>query len=82
MAIDWTKPLEFIDGTPVVLEPHDPKEDAAHTNGPNGTPDSEGDYWITSEEEGVRLRGYASLCVSSDGAEDGEPLVRNRGQTV
>lgn len=42
MSIDWTKPIELLDGTPVRLQT---KEEMAGVYG--GTnPDRDGDYWI------------------------------------
>lgn len=70
--IDWTKPLELIDGTPVVLEPHDPNE--SYSNGPNGEPDEDGDYWIVREDGKPWPQGRLR-CVADD-----EPDVRNREQ--
>ena len=58
--IDWTKPLELMDGTPVVLV--------------GGSPDDDGDYWI-SREDGKNIPtsgcpgGYRTLCVHPDGTE-------------
>lgn len=77
--IDWTKPLELIDGTPVKLEPHDPTT-GLRTNGPNGEPDSDGDYWIVNED-GSPIDG-GSYCLHPDGrdCDYGPVRVRNREQ--
>lgn len=73
--IDWTKPLELMDGTPVRLTEDDER------------PDEDGDYWI-EREDGRRIKSldresmfpsYLQLCVGSNGWEGriGQ-LVRNR----
>lgn len=81
MSIDWSKPLELTDGTPVRLEAHKDRENPVFSNGPNGEPDEEGDYWIV-REDGQPLRTIMlSLCVSAERGScgfDDVPLVRNR----
>lgn len=69
-AVDWTKPLELIDGTHIVLEAHVPGECLG--NGPDGAPDEDGDYWIV-REDGVRWPEGPHRCVCDD-----DPSVRNR----
>ncbi len=75
-AIDWTKPLELMDGTPVVLDP----EIA-------GNPDRDGDYWIVREDgEKIQLSEpncqYRTMCVRSNGMEESidVQIVRNRAE--
>lgn len=52
MTIDWTKPLELMDGTPVRLET--PAEMKGAFGGTN--PDIHGDYWIV-KMDGSSLPG-------------------------
>ena len=70
--IDWTQPLELMDGTPVRLSK------TGYCGGPN--PDSDGDYWV-EREDGARSRNPSvpGRCVSADGTRAGVPYVRNRG---
>lgn len=79
MSIDWSKPLELADGTPVRLGPHVP-EWAPYCNGPNGTPDTEGDYWVEREDGEPMSLGMPSVCVAADGSIGfrGLTWVRNR----
>ena len=84
MTIDWTKPLELMDGTPVVLTlDDDTGETDIYSN-----PDPDGDYWIT-REDGDRIVSlsnhkimvdYAVMCVHANGCEEGtgKQIVRNR----
>lgn len=72
MSIDWSKPLELMDGTPVRLMTADELG--------SDNPDSDGDRWITSED-GTTL-AYSVIC--PDGSafrypEDGQ-YVRNRAE--
>lgn len=80
MTIDWTKPLELMDGTPLVLR--------ATTD--HGNPDDAGDYYLR-RDDGLplmpeQIRGARFLIVRSDGTQwkyDSEaPLVRNRAETA
>lgn len=65
MTIDWTKPIELIDGTPVVV-----------TDGP----DEDGDYWIVrTDGRGIRaiskysfFKEYTMMCVLPDGRFEGD----------
>lgn len=57
MAVDWTKPLELMDGTPVRLE--EPEEMSGLYGGTN--PDCHGHYWVVTPD------GY-KLCFNSDGS--------------
>lgn len=76
--IDWTKPIELMDGTPVVLDPD---------GWAGGNPDRDGDYWI-KRPDGERIassrggRGFASMCCNTDGSEEGVAIqiVRNRAE--
>lgn len=84
--IDWTKPLELIDGTPVRLE-RDPE--TGETNY-SCAPDKDGDYWIEREDGGryvsvdpkAKMDSYAVICVHPNGCEEGTHtvIVRNREQ--
>lgn len=80
MTIDWTKPLELIDGTPVILEPHDPN--GISGNGPNRTPDRDGDYWVVRLDGKKFFNHCGYLCIHADGCGEGTrtPAVRNREQ--
>lgn len=80
MSIDWSKPLELFDGTPVRLGPHVPSW-APYCNGPNGTSDEEGDYWVEREDGEHMTPGMPSVCVDPDGTIGfrGLSRVRNRG---
>lgn len=70
MNIDWTKPLELLDETPVVLDRNR---------------DRDGDYWIRREDR-QRIastavsKGYMSMCCHPNGCEEGTDtvIVRNR----
>jgi len=64
-AIDWTKPLEFSDGTPVVLSPQDVWN---KTN-----PDEDGDYW-------VRLPDGHDTCCDASGKNWHFGQLRNRAE--
>lgn len=72
--IDWNKPLELMDGAPVVLDPRIV-----------GNPDRDGDYWIV-REDGEKIQSsepnwqYRTMCVRSNGMEEGTDvqIVRNR----
>ena len=73
-GIDWSKPLEMLDGTPVKLD--------------GVRPDRDGDYWFR-REDGKRVpsvdpsntNGYTVMCVHPNGCEEGTShvIVRNRG---
>lgn len=65
--IDWTKPLELMDGTPVRLRAR------GGLDGKN--PDTGGDYWI----EGANGERLETRCVSNEGLGRYDQLyVRNR----
>lgn len=67
MSIDWTKPLELMDGTPVVLSP----EGGLCGN----NPDLDGDYWVV-REDGVYLE---CRCVNDLGHDfHDNDYIRNR----
>lgn len=82
--VDWTKPLELVDGTPVrlILDEETGETDTW------SCPDRDGDYWIEREDLGkivsVRERpmfpDYSSMCVHPNGCEEGTGIVivRNR----
>ena len=57
MTVDWNKPLELMDGTPVVLADRNGR-DWGGTN-----PDSDGHYW-------VKLPNGYQRCVGDDGVGD------------
>lgn len=65
--LDWSKPLELSDGTPVVLSQLN--EVGPQTFG--GNPDEDGDYWVT-------LPGGVEMCVNPDGFRGDGLHVRNR----
>lgn len=74
-VIDWSKPLELLDGTPVKLDP-------TGLGGKN--PDRDGDWWIV-REDGERITAtdggrYRSMCVHPNGCEEQTDtvVVRNR----
>lgn len=69
MSIDWTKPLELMDGTPVRLQTVKELDGLYSSN-----PDDDGDYWIIGMN-GERLRGVMH-CQDPDTDE-----VRNRAET-
>lgn len=81
--IDWTKPLELMDGTPVRLETDYYGETLAYL-----APDDDGDYWIEREDGGqivsvhpkAKYRSYRIMCVHPNGCEEGTEIqiVRNR----
>ena len=76
-TIDWTKPLELIDGTPVHLKLRD------HFK-PN--PDADGDYYLVrSDDENFADTGSGTLIVGPDGRHwlmaQGQVLVRNQTTT-
>ena len=83
-AVDWTSPLELLDGTPVRLTRDEETGDVdRHSN-----PDPDGDYWI-EREDGHRIastdcnsrsKAYRQLCVHANGCEEGTGtiVVRNR----
>lgn len=62
MTIDWTKPLELIDGTPVRLFPYARRQ-----------PDCGGDYHVD-----VGYGDDNLWFVREDGTRDGAPFLRNR----
>lgn len=68
--IDWTKPLELLDGTPVVLS--DPGDIDSEFGG--AAPDKDGDYWI-KREDGEDCLGFTNRCIG-----DGDGYVRNRSE--
>lgn len=75
-AIDWTKPLELLDGTPVRLGPYG-------FGGKN--PDKDGDFWV-EREDGGRIAGtqggaYYSMCVHPNGCEENTEIVIVRNRT-
>lgn len=73
-AIDWTKPLELLDGTPVRLSAG--SEVAAMFGGTN--PDHDGHYWVR-REDGEPIDGLDHVCLAPDGDEwVGLAQVRNR----
>ena len=81
-GIDWSNPIETVDGEPLVLEPSI-ATDSSYSNGPDGTPDSDGDYWINADGGGYLFPPsggqFSSYCVTPDGCDgDGAPYVRNR----
>ena len=63
-AIDWTKPLELMDGTPVRLFPYPGKE-----------PDGGGHYNVDIADGDPNL-----WFVDADGTCNGEPFLRNRAE--
>lgn len=84
MSIDWKKPLELMDGTPVRLAAGE--NGSRFNNAVDGGPDLDGDYWI-EREDGEEIIGthnarYAELCVHANGNEEGTQtvIVRNRGE--
>lgn len=74
MTIDWTKPLELMDGTPVV--PY-------YSDRSTGWPDEAGQYHVAETNE--RLVGFfnedGSLYPYSGVSEDTRFRVRNRDET-
>ena len=81
-VVDWSKPIELMDGTPVALSGQEP--DAVERN-----PDADGDYWIVKEDgtefdvqlDTCRFRErYSHLCVKPNGCGEGmsNQFVRNR----
>ena len=92
--IDWTKPLELIDGTPVVLcHDTDYVVRLLWKIGPDGR-DEDGHYWV-AREDGKRLTieqvdpkhetewmhpCYETLCFAADGSAEGctTCVIRNR----
>lgn len=84
MAIDWTKPLELLDDTPVRLTRDDETGEVCRYS----NPDPDGDYWIEREDgeriesiaKGRDARGYLQMCVHANGCEEGTGtvIVRNR----
>ncbi len=66
-AVDWTKPIELHDGTPVRL-----CVDGFQIGGPN--PDRDGDYWVEPEARA----DWDRKCIGSDGRVFGMRVVRNR----
>jgi len=72
MTIDWTKPIEFMDGTPVVLAKH------GLDYGDCTNPDDDGDYWTV--EEGEEEDAINTDCFRFDGTRypGGKVEVRNR----
>ena len=75
VSIDWTKPLELMDGTPVRLE----TEGEMETWIGRTDPDEDGDYWIR-REDGKKFGFLGAICVKSDGSYDfpSKSHVRNR----
>lgn len=69
--IDWTKPIEAEDGTPLVLAQHGMRF------GDNTNPDADGDYWVLSEDEPEET-GYNTNCVPHGWSQD-LGKIRNRG---
>lgn len=76
VSIDWTKPLELMDGTPVRLETDGEMETCIGRT----DPDKDGDYWIR-REDGQLFDGWSKArCLSASGSYDtkDKPYVRNR----
>lgn len=71
-AIDWTKPLELMDGTPIRLSDRNGK-DFGGTN-----PDRDGDYWIEREDGLPTDLGPGERCVSLAGTF--VQTIRNRAE--
>lgn len=70
MSIDWTKPLELLDGTPVRLQTNE--EMAGFYGGTN--PDRDGEYWIIGMNgEDLGEDFGEDSCVPPDGG----GIVRN-----
>lgn len=71
--IDWTKPLETVEGVPVILDPR-----------MRANPDADGDYFIIREDGKMFDKPYtwAALAIRHDGRHylrpDGPILIRNR----
>lgn len=75
-AIDWTKPLELSDGTPVVLSPQDVWDGA--------NPDADGDYWVRREdgrpfENEEPFYGNIHACIDPEFVTR-HGLIRNRAE--
>lgn len=68
--IDWTKPIETLDGHPVRLE-----NPCGWGNGSN--PDDQGDYWV-ERVDGGKIGGLKVQCVGPDGGD----YVRNTQPTT
>lgn len=92
MAIDWTKPLELMDGTPVRLVQNywvgDGAKPASKTILKFDNPDRDRNSWL-EEDDGAGLPLRMRPCdrkncvsVTADGRHwsdpDGEPIIRNR----
>lgn len=72
MTIDWTRPIEAEDGTPLVLCQH------GMEYGDNTNPDRDGDYWVMREGEVETVDNTA--CVDADGMNSTRfGRIRNRG---
>ena len=74
--VDWSKPLELSDGTPVVLCPG---EEVGLRGGTN--PDSDGHYWVAREDGqplGGRAGGLRRVCAAATGRAAFVGHVRNR----
>lgn len=81
--IDWTKPIEHVDGTPLVEAGY------SDINGTHTSPDAQGDYYFKREDgkpftEDQAMQPYV-LIVRPDGSAWGiawgighDPIVRNR----
>lgn len=72
MNIDWTKPLELMDGTPVVLAKHG-REYGDCTN-----PDGDGDYWIIKEGDAEDAINAGCYHFDGTGLGVGKMAIRNR----
>ena len=66
MDIDWTKPLELMDGTPLRLE----------VDCPYGNPDADGDYWLEHDD------GESKVLDPSDGAAYRYMCVSPKGESI
>lgn len=75
MAIDWSAPLELLDGTPVRLVTI--YEMSGLYGGTN--PDRDGHYWI-KREDGKYIDNLSKICIDSNAGKGGDspPIVRNR----
>lgn len=74
--IDWTKPIETEDGTPLVLAQH------GESYGDNTNPDSDGYYWVMIE--GATETAYNTYCHTPNGTRANGKFgrIRNRAEPV
>lgn len=74
--VDWSQPIELVDGTPVVLSDLSPQPDE---DGHYRVEHEHGDGFFDHVEE---WGGNTRIFVAADGrwwlAEDGDAIVRNR----